>query len=41
MELLDCSTNLLKDVETTSSLDAAFKDADYALLIGCKARKPG
>ena len=41
MELKDCGFDLLYDVETHANLDNAFKNADYGLLIGCKARKPG
>ena len=40
-ELHDCAFPLLDDVITTSSLTTAFKDIDYAFLIGAKPRGPG
>ena len=40
-ELHDCAFPLLDDVITTSNLSQAFKDVDYAFLIGAKPRGPG
>jgi malate dehydrogenase len=40
-ELHDCAFPLLDEVVTTSSLQTAFKDVDYAFLIGAKPRGPG
>jgi malate dehydrogenase len=39
MELQDCAFPLLKGVTPTSSLDAGFKDVNWALLVGSVPRK--
>jgi malate dehydrogenase len=41
MELNDCAFPLLQDVIPTDNADVAFKDADYALLVGARPRGPG
>ena len=41
MELNDCAFPLLKDIVATDQLDVAFKDVDYALLVGSMPRKDG
>lgn len=41
MELNDCAFPLLADIVATDQLDVAFKDADYALLVGSMPRKDG
>lgn len=41
MELDDCALPLLSDVEATSSLDAAFTNTSWALLVGSIPRKAG
>jgi malate dehydrogenase len=41
MELEDCAFPLLKGMVGTADPKVAFKDADYALLIGAKPRGPG
>ena len=41
MELDDCAFPLLAGVIGTGEAKVAFKDADYALLIGAKPRGPG
>ena len=41
MELQDCAFPLLVGIEAYSDPLAAFKDADYALLIGSRPRGPG
>ncbi len=41
MELRDCAFPLLADVVATDDLNVAFKDADYALLVGARPRGPG
>lgn len=41
MELDDCAFPLLADVVCTDDPDVAFKDADYALLVGARPRGPG
>ena len=41
MELADCAFPLLAGIVATDSAEAAFKDADYALLVGAKPRGPG
>ncbi len=41
MELRDCSFGTLHDVVSTIDPAVAFKDADYALLVGAKPRGPG
>lgn len=41
MELDDCAFPLLADMVTTDDANVAFKDADYALLVGARPRGPG
>jgi malate dehydrogenase len=41
MELEDCAFPLLADMEAHSSAETAFKDTDYALLVGARPRGPG
>ena len=41
MELNDCAFPLLKDVITSDDPEVAFKDSDYALLVGARPRGPG
>ncbi len=41
MELEDCAFPLLKSVTPTADLNVAFKDADWALLVGSVPRKAG
>jgi len=41
MELNDCAFPLLVGVVTTDDPNVAFKDADYALLVGARPRGPG
>lgn len=41
MELDDCAFPLLKSVTQTSDLSVAFKDVDWALLVGSVPRKKG
>jgi malate dehydrogenase len=41
MELEDCAFPTLDGVIATDQVDEAFKDADYALLVGAKPRGPG
>jgi malate dehydrogenase len=41
MELNDCAFPLLHDVVATDDLNVAFKDVDYALLVGARPRGPG
>jgi malate dehydrogenase len=41
MELQDCAFPLLKEVVTSDNPEVAFKDADYALLVGARPRGPG
>ncbi len=41
MELEDCAFPALRAVVTTDQPDAAFRDTDYALLVGAKPRGPG
>ena len=41
MELNDCAFPLLHDVVTTDQPEVAFKDTDYALLVGARPRGPG
>ena len=40
-ELHDCAFPLLDDVVITSNLSVAFKEIDYAFLVGAKPRGPG
>ncbi|TAN12018.1 MAG: malate dehydrogenase [Burkholderiaceae bacterium] len=41
MELEDCAFPLLAGMHAFSDANAAFKDADYALLVGARPRGPG
>ncbi|MCO7224543.1 malate dehydrogenase [Pleionea sp. CnH1-48] len=41
MELDDCAFPLLQDVTCSDDPNVAFKDADYALLVGARPRGPG
>ena len=41
MELEDCAFPLLQGVVATDDANVAFKDADYALLVGARPRGPG
>jgi malate dehydrogenase len=41
MELDDCAFPLLADIVCTDDPNLAFKDADYALLVGARPRGPG
>ncbi|WP_415785232.1 malate dehydrogenase [Deinococcus saxicola] len=41
MELRDCAFPLLADIVTSDDPGVAFKDADYALLVGAMPRKAG
>ncbi len=41
MELDDCAFTLLAGMVTTDDANVAFKDADYALLVGARPRGPG
>lgn len=41
MELNDCAFPLLSGVETTDDPNVAFKNADYAILVGSMPRKEG
>jgi len=41
MELNDCAFPLLQDVVISDEPEVAFKDADYALLVGARPRGPG
>jgi malate dehydrogenase len=41
MELDDCAFPLLQDIILTDKAEVAFKDANWALLIGSKPRGPG
>lgn len=41
MELQDCAFPLLAGVVATDDPNVAFKDADYALLVGARPRGPG
>ncbi|MCD8498352.1 MAG: malate dehydrogenase [Alphaproteobacteria bacterium] len=41
MELNDCAFPLLHGIVATDKLDVAFKDVDYALLVGAMPRKDG
>ncbi len=41
MELDDCAFPLLAGIVCTDDADVAFKDADYALLVGARPRGPG
>lgn len=41
MELNDCAFPMLKGVVTTDDPNVAFKDADFAFLVGARPRGPG
>jgi malate dehydrogenase len=41
MELEDCAFPLLAGVVCTDQAEVAFKDSDYALLVGARPRGPG
>lgn len=41
MELDDCAFPLLAGIVTTDDANVAFKDTDYALLVGARPRGPG
>ncbi|NKB38298.1 MAG: malate dehydrogenase [Gammaproteobacteria bacterium] len=41
MELQDCAFSTLAGIETSDDANIAFKDADYAFLVGAKPRGPG
>jgi malate dehydrogenase len=41
MELDDCAFPLLQDIVCTDNPEIAFKDTDYALLVGARPRGPG
>ncbi len=41
MELRDCAFPLVTDIVATDDANVAFKDADYALLVGARPRGPG
>ncbi len=41
MELNDCAFPLVHSIVATDDPDVAFKDADYALLVGARPRGPG
>ncbi len=41
MELNDCAFPLLQDVVATDDPNVAFKDVEYALLVGARPRGPG
>ena len=41
MELQDCAFPLLADIIQTDDASVAFKDVDYALLVGSRPRGPG
>ncbi len=41
MELQDCAFPLLADIIQTDDANVAFKDVDYALLVGSRPRGPG
>ncbi len=41
MELQDCAFPLLADIVQTDDATVAFKDIDYALLVGARPRGPG
>ena len=41
MELRDCAFPLLADIVATDDAETAFRDADYALLVGARPRGPG
>ncbi len=41
MELDDCAFDTLAGIVATDAADVAFKDAEYALLVGARPRGPG
>ena len=41
MELNDCAFPLVQEIVATDDANVAFKDADFALLVGARPRGPG
>ncbi len=41
MELNDCAFPLVQDIIASDDPNVAFKDADFALLVGARPRGPG
>ena len=41
MELNDCAFPLVQEIVATDDLNIAFKDCDYAMLVGARPRGPG
>ncbi|MCS2609115.1 malate dehydrogenase [Halomonas dongshanensis] len=41
MEVNDCAFPLVRDIVATDDANVAFKDADFALLVGARPRGPG
>ncbi len=41
MELEDCAFPLLHEIVVTADVEIAFRDVDYAFLVGAKPRGPG
>ncbi|MEM7254403.1 MAG: malate dehydrogenase [Pseudomonadota bacterium] len=41
MEISDCAYPLLQDIVTTDDPNVAFKDVNYAMLVGARPRGPG
>ncbi|MGO2149513.1 lactate/malate family dehydrogenase, partial [Halomonas sp.] len=41
MEVNDCAFPLVQDIVATDDANVAFKDADFALLVGARPRGPG
>ena len=41
MEVNDCAFPLVQDIVATDDPNVAFKDADFALLVGARPRGPG
>ncbi len=41
MELMDCAFPTLNRIIATDEAKAAFKDCDYAMLVGARPRGPG
>jgi malate dehydrogenase len=41
MEIEDCAFPLVRDIVATDAVDVAFKDTDYALLVGSRPRTKG
>lgn len=40
-EIVDCAFPLLRTLKSTSNLKEAFKDCQYAILVGAAPRKKG